>query len=292
MTDVEVEDVVDGGAQAQGPADGRGVFVADEKGDESDSGGLGDQSAAPAGDGDEAAAGKPGRKVAIIGTAPNWQEAPFGDPSWEIWGLSRLYKQLPRWNVWFELHPIPEMARTWEAGNEELEAKARQEYVEWLGAQDKPVLVHPEVAQVIPNTTPYPTDAIERTFNRGYFTNTVSWMIALAIAEGVTEIGLWGVDMALSDEYEAQRPSVEYFIGIAEGAGIRVWIPDTSDLCKTRSPYALRKRDAYEQKIQAKWREMKQNKAQVDADVRKGQLISAHIAGALEILEFVESRWK
>ena len=45
---------------------------------------------------------------------------------------------------------------------------------------------------------------------------------------------MYGVDMAqdtlLAAEYSEQRPSCEYFIGLAEGAGIRVDIPGGSDL--------------------------------------------------------------
>jgi hypothetical protein len=58
-------------------------------------------------------------------------------------------------------------------------------------------------------------------------------MLAMAMDEGYKEIHLYGVDMANGSEYQDQRPSCEYFIGLARGAGIIVAIPSTSDLLKT-----------------------------------------------------------
>jgi len=62
-------------------------------------------------------------------------------------------------------------------------------------------------------------------------------MMALAILEGATHIGLWGVDMAMSDEYAFQRPSCELMIGYCLGRGIAVTVPEESALCKARRLY-------------------------------------------------------
>ena len=61
--------------------------------------------------------------------------------------------------------------------------------------------------------------------------------------ERIGQIGLWGVDMAqhgvkqghagwFTSEYARQRPSVEYWLGVAEGMGIDVTVPDESDILK------------------------------------------------------------
>ena len=49
-------------------------------------------------------------KVAIVGFAPSWKQAPYHSDEWEIWGLNELYKiipmdaeYLPRYR-WFQLH--------------------------------------------------------------------------------------------------------------------------------------------------------------------------------------------
>jgi hypothetical protein len=77
----------------------------------------------------------------------------------------------------------------------------------------------------------------------GYFTNSISYMIALAIYEKYEEIGIYGVDMATggfdtpNGEYAHQRPSCEYYIGIAVGRNIKVTVPSSADLLKTRFLY-------------------------------------------------------
>ena len=84
-----------------------------------------------------------------------------------------------------------------------------------------------------------------------YFTNSVSYMIALAIKQGATEIGCYGVDMATGSEYGPQRPSCEFFLGIAAGMGISITIPATADLLKTKFLYGFQEREqcAWEAKM-------------------------------------------
>jgi hypothetical protein len=80
-----------------------------------------------------------------------------------------------------------------------------------------------------------------------YFTNSISFMLALAIDEGYHTIQVYGVDMAQESEYNFQRPSCEYFLGIAKGRGIEIFLPKTSDLLKVRWMYG------YEDEIQSSW---------------------------------------
>jgi hypothetical protein len=90
----------------------------------------------------------------------------------------------------------------------------------------------------VPNAVLYPIDEIIKTFGN-YFTNTISYMIALALISDFDEIHILGVDMAVDSEYAWQRPSCEYFIGLARGMGKKVYIPETCDLLKTRYLYAF-----------------------------------------------------
>jgi len=93
----------------------------------------------------------------------------------------------------------------------------------------------------IKNSEIYPKEEIVRRFGN-YFTNTISWMIALAIHKGYKTIGIFGVDMAVSSEYHHQRPSCEYFIGLARGMGINVILPDEADLLKARFLYGFERK--------------------------------------------------
>ena len=76
----------------------------------------------------------------------------------------------------------------------------------------------------MPNAIPYPLDDIIKEFNSDYFGSGVDYAIAFAIYSGATEIHLWGILMILKFEYAHQKPSVEHWLGIAKGHGIKTVI--------------------------------------------------------------------
>lgn len=196
------------------------------------------------------------KKIAIVGYAyTSMHLAPFNDPEWEIWGLNDLYNSIPRWDRMFQLHTPAEMKRVYPPDSE---------HWGWLQAQTKPVYM---TKQMFPNVTAYPKDEILKRFPRKYFTNSLSWMIAYAIHEGAKTIGVWGVDMALDEEYGYQRPSCEYFIGIAEGMGIEVIIPEESELLRCNwlygfedDPYILRAMKQKQLEFEAKAKELEKKR--------------------------------
>lgn len=174
-------------------------------------------------------------KVAIIGKASNSQMlAPFEDESWQVWGLSNAYCEIPRWDVWFELHD-------WE-----YHRRVNPEHYHWLlKDHKKPVYAFEDKYCGSLCAKKFPLDEVMKMFGNHfngldkfrYWTNTPSYMMALAILKGATHIGLWGVDMAMSDEYAYQRPSCELMIGACLAKGIHVTIPPESSLCKSRRLY-------------------------------------------------------
>jgi hypothetical protein len=164
---------------------------------------------------------KKNEKLAIVGFAPTWNQTPFKDEKLDIWACNEFYLVGPRIDVLFELH-----------SRHEIENKVRnKEHLTWLQAATIPVFMTQHFDD-IPNSIPFPKDEIVAKFG-SYFTNTISWQIALAIALGYKEIYLYGINMANDDEYTSQRPSVEYFVGLARGLGIKVILPDECDICKS-----------------------------------------------------------
>lgn len=244
------------------------------------------------------AAGKR-RKIAIVGKAPSsFRLAPFKDESWEIWVLNDLVQQsgIDRWDRHFDLHDLSIHRET-----ESLHA-----YFKWMQEQsaERPIYLretHPD----IPAGVRYPFEEICQQFNllydeRGklydkpYITNSISWMIALALHEGAEEIGLYGVDMAqhgigIKSEYAAQRPSCELFVGIALGMGVKVTIPRTADLCKTRRLYALDDPGQFESKLRVRADELRirHDEAEAAADEAKGRGYMA--IGALQEINTLRS---
>lgn len=84
----------------------------------------------------------------------------------------------------------------------------------------------------VPASVEYPKDRILLEFGgiRRYFKNQVAWMIALAMSEGVTHLGLWGINYGHDTEYEIQRGSAEYWLGRVEERGIHLYLPNECSL--------------------------------------------------------------
>lgn len=170
-----------------------------------------------------------GRKIALCGShSASLTDAPWGDPSWEFWGhaSSRAwYKhQMDRY---FDLHP----PACWTRGG-----KKTAQYPQWLAKNLVPIYMQKKYPEV-PASVAYPKGRILLEFAdaRGYFTNHVAWMIALAITEGVSTIGLFGVNYSTESEYIRQRGSCEYWLGRAAGMGVRVVLPEQCTLLREPS---------------------------------------------------------
>jgi hypothetical protein len=202
-------------------------------------------------------------KVMILGFAPDsLRVAPIADPTFDIWGLNELYLEYPQIannaSLWFQLHGYePPTVRD-------------PHQVKNLGVLKCPVMMwrnHPH----IPNSERYPLEEILNFFdvfgeglatdqpdlrNRAYFTNTISWMIALAIYKGYKEIHVFGVNMAQDQEYQHQRPSCEFFLGWARGMGIKIYLPPVSDLMKSTLLYGFDDGSSFMQKMDARSKEL------------------------------------
>lgn len=222
-------------------------------------------------------------KVAIVGFTTHRDKAPFHDESFQIWAMNDLYRFIPRVDVLFELHT-----------RRLLNSKQRgvNDHVEWLKTSPIPVFMQDHYDD-IPNSVRFPIENILGKYGN-YFTNSVSYMIALAIEEGAQEIHLYGVDMAGEGEYEEQRPSVEYFLGIAKGMGIKVHVPPESELLKTMYLYGYE--DEKETEMQLT---LKERKKMITGQLNHFQnaletslIEKARREGAVQELTYVERRFR
>lgn len=81
----------------------------------------------------------------------------------------------------------------------------------------------------------YPYDKIVARFDglgKEFFTNSICYMIAYALYKGYEEIKFYGVDMATSMEYILERGGIEYWVGRAEGMGVKITNTKGSMVCK------------------------------------------------------------
>ena len=160
-------------------------------------------------------------KVAVIGLSPSSHDcSPWNDPTWEKWGLP-WDSDWVRCDRLFEMHDL-DLIRTVKCRRSDYEDRLRSCLVPLYMQEQYPDLPCQR----------YPFEAVSASLGRSYWNSSPAYMVALAIHEGAKEIGIWGVDSLDGEEYAYQRPNLEWLVGIAEGKGIKVTIPDTSPLCK------------------------------------------------------------
>jgi hypothetical protein len=164
------------------------------------------------------------RKIALCGShSASLADAPWDDPSWEFWGHSSSRAWYARaMDRYFDLHPKACWTRA---------GKASAAYPKWLAQNTVPIYMQEHYDEV-PASIKYPKGRILQEFSRPYFTNHVAWMIALALTEGVTAIGLFGINYGTESEYVMQRGSAEYWLGRAEQQGVKVVLPEQCTLLR------------------------------------------------------------
>lgn len=177
-----------------------------------------------------------GRKVCIVGFAKTSRDlAPYDSPEWEIWGVNDAWSFAQRADRWFEVHS------TWIY---EWELRRNAGHISWLrqfgeaggivylleARPDMPHAVRFPFEDVVNNLWPHRATEGDHKTSRPYLTSSIAYMQALAIAEGFEDIAVVGVDMAADSEYADQRPCCEYLVGLAQGRGIRMWLPEACGL--------------------------------------------------------------
>lgn len=238
-------------------------------------------------------------KIALIGTAPaSMRLAPYHDPSWEIWGCSPgTYGVMPRVNQFFELH-------LWEPGAPWFSP----EYCQWLKEFPKrygklwvgaPIVDIPD-ASVLPHQ-----EILDEFDPSGWFcTSSLFWMMAMAIKQieadranrgdipGIRDaIGLWGVDMAANEEYEAQRSGLHFITYIARKRGIEVGVPLESDLFTPRFKYGVDEWTHSYRKARARRAELVGRVADAERREHDARYEVAFLRGALDDLKYMHDTW-
>ena len=160
-----------------------------------------------------------------------------------------------------------------------------------MGQQTKFPIYMQKKEPDIPSSVEFPKEEIMRVFGR-YFTNSISWEIALAIYEGFGTIYLYGVDMAQDSEYSFERPSVEYFLGWARGRGINLVIPEKSDLLKTLYLYPFEDSAPFRAKCIARMQELKERIQQHAQAEQQNFMIKNQLLGAQDNMSYIQKTWE
>lgn len=229
-------------------------------------------------------------KVGIIGSAPSSiLLAPYGDPSWQIWCCSPgAYGVAQRTDVYYELHrwqpPTPGRPGTGDPW-------FSPEYCQFLRQHQKVTVADPAALGDIPNARMLPWQSLVEKYSPYFFASSISWMIAEAIEAGATEIGLWGVDMAATEEWVYQRSSCQYFVLLARALGITVHVPPESDLMVPPALYGVSECDHEWIKLTARKKELT-SRMQMIAQQDTATKSEYHfVAGALDDLTYQMQTW-
>ena len=184
------------------------------------------------------------RRVCIVGTAPSLRDAPWDDPTIEFWLLNDMWVLNPkRADRWFDLHPFDHfhyskpgkkvLSHTVPAGD----VIRPQGHLEFLRSQTIPVYVQDAKTLGTPSARTFPKADVEKAVGP-YFASSPAWMLGLALAEGVTEIQVFGIHLATEWEYQKQKPNLAFLLGLAAGRGVKIVVPRTAPLLRESHQYA------------------------------------------------------
>lgn len=237
--------------------------------------------------------GVPFRKTAIVGTAPSSRpSAPFPEPGcpfdpkeWDVWCVGMDPTKITMgWSRWYEVHHVEYLI---DKQNPDY-APGNEIHVRWLkevsekGAHVR--LLNP--SPLIPKGQLVNREAIIKEwpgpFTREFRNSTIAWMMAEAIIEGATEIGLWGVDMALASEYQSQRSGVFFFLNECYKRGIKINLPPESDIFFGTGEYPECGENPIARKLHARRREIMAQLGQAQMFKMQAIIKEATSAGALE----------
>ncbi len=159
------------------------------------------------------------KAVALVGLSPrSCGMAPFDDEHIEIWGENEAhaFSFFKRADRWFQVHNTY-WQRTAKRGI--------RGHFDWLKKNEWDIPIYmPRRQPEILRSVEYPLldvcNKLIGSIHRGtsgikYFNSSFDYMLALALFEGYDHIEIYGFDMAGDNEYALQKPSAEFWIGVA-----------------------------------------------------------------------------
>jgi hypothetical protein len=160
-------------------------------------------------------------EVVLIGKGPGFEQAPLKGEGVTTWGVNDACGHR-------ECDVVFWMDRCWEKDNQ-----TDRVIVSSVNLTKTPLYSTQEWDD-IPTSKRYPLEEITRRFGVDYFTDSFSYMMALAIFQGYTEISTYGFNYGWGTNYVKEKPGVEFWLGMAlmSGATLNLY-GEHCDLLKT-----------------------------------------------------------
>lgn len=183
--------------------------------------------------------GRKGKKtLALVGMGQSSASfAPYDDTDVELWAMNEthLYGWMKRATRWFQIH-----AR--EIWTRELSGRGEPGHTKWLMENPWNIPIYMRFHnEEVPNSIEYQlqdmVDEFFGNFHRGwgetkqkYFTSSFAYMMAMALHEKFERIELYGLDFHSGTDFGKQRECALFWIGMAMGRGVDVWVSHNSEL--------------------------------------------------------------
>jgi hypothetical protein len=171
------------------------------------------------------------KTVALVGMGvSSCALAPFEDKDVEIWAINEMHnwKWLKRADRWFQIHAT----QSWQR---DLAKRNVYGHREWLMENPLNIPIYMQYWQEeVPKSIAYPLREVCAKFfkniRRGdakikYFTSTFAYMMGVALLEEFDRIELYGFEMSATDEYIEQKGCAEWWMGLAMGLGVEIYLP-------------------------------------------------------------------
>jgi|WetSurMetagenome_2_1015567.scaffolds.fasta_scaffold00567_33 hypothetical protein len=245
-------------------------------------------------------------KVYIVGCAGTKDAVPWNDKDAEFWGVNNLYGvdlNGAHYDRWFEIHNLwqDKAGKLLRRGSPDFRGQPVLNYMQGLAKIGCSIYMQKHWINLIPLSVPYPINEVIQFFSEKgitldicrYITNTISYEIALAIYLGFKEIQVYGVDMAVGTEYENQRPSCEFWLGVAAGLGIKIVIPSQADLLKCRFMYGFEERlqDVWNEKCEKIRIDLKQKRIKLEQRITEDSRAVQQYVGGEHVLSEIRKIW-
>lgn len=163
----------------------------------------------------------------ILGKGRGWELAPT---TGEVWGINDIILRRGNLTKLFHMHDLRDM----------LNHRKQKDSIKIATRLNIPIVTTKLYPSFAPSSVEYPLKDIIKKFKIDYFSNSVSYMLAYALYKkdelNLTDIYLYGINMAREDEYLEQRPCLEFWLGICHGMGINYHITGNfSNVCRTEN---------------------------------------------------------
>jgi hypothetical protein len=174
-------------------------------------------------------------KINIVGSGRGWQDAPFDPENEPCWGFYSTAERR-HVDVIFDMHPIPDMlsGKRQADGRTYRNPQATEKMIMRSKANNVPIFS----LEAYDGCIRYPIEKVVKKFNTSFFSSGPCYVMALALYMGATEINIYGM-VLVGREYKFEKEGLLYWIGRAEGMGVKVVVNQPSSIFEL-TPRVLR----------------------------------------------------